>query len=119
MTNYKDAVDSHLKKMKKNSWDDQYRSKGKKIDFDESKITTDNVNHPPHYKKGSIECLDAIKASLSFEGFKGYLKGNVEKYIWRMDYKGKPLEDCEKAMFYLKRMIEHLKENNNNEKSKT
>ena len=35
---------------------------------------TDNVNHPPHYKKGSIECIDAIESALSFEEFKGYCK---------------------------------------------
>jgi len=26
---------------------------------------TDMVNHPPHYKQGSIECIDAIHAQLS------------------------------------------------------
>ena len=35
---------------------------------------TDNVNHPPHYKKGSIECIDAIESALSFEEFKGIVK---------------------------------------------
>ena len=27
----------------------------------------DNVNHPPHYKKGSVECIDAIKSALTKE----------------------------------------------------
>ena len=44
---------------------------------------TDNVNHPPHYKKGSIECIDAIESALSFEEFKGYCKAAAIKYIWR------------------------------------
>ena len=26
---------------------------------------TDNVNHPPHYKTGSVECIDAIKSALT------------------------------------------------------
>lgn len=66
----------------------------------------DNVNSPPHYKSGDVECIDAIKASMSREQFAGYLKGNVMKYVWRMSYKGKPIEDLRKAQWYLKRLIE-------------
>lgn len=66
----------------------------------------DNVNSPPHYKSGDIECIDAIKASMSREQFAGYLKGNVMKYVWRMSYKGKPIEDLRKARWYLERLIE-------------
>ena len=51
----------------------------------------DQVNHPPHYNAGNgIECLDAIEASMSPIEFRGYLKGNVEKYLWRYTYKGHP-----------------------------
>ena len=35
---------------------------------------TDNVNRPPHYRKGSVECIEAIKSALTREEFKGYLK---------------------------------------------
>ena len=42
---------------------------------------------------------------MSVEAFKGYLKGNVEKYVWRMSYKGRPVEDLRKARFYLDRLI--------------
>ena len=66
----------------------------------------DPVHKPSHYNSGEIECIDAIKASMSHEAYKGYLKGNVEKYIWRMSYKGKPVEDLRKACFYLDRLIE-------------
>ena len=109
---YKKAIDKHFKKNNPD-WDKEYRAK---LDIEDGKVKVkvDNVNHPPHYKKGSIECLDAIRESMSFDQYKGYLKGNVEKYIWRMDYKGKILEDLGKAEFYLARLIEHIKENNNN-----
>jgi len=61
----------------------------------------DMVNHPGHYTKdGGIECIDAIKASMSSTAFKGYLKGNVMKYIWRYEKKNK-LEDLQKANVYL------------------
>jgi len=65
----------------------------------------DPINSPSHYNSGDIECIDAIEASMSPEAFKGYLKGNVEKYVWRMSYKGKPVEDLRKARFYLDRLI--------------
>jgi hypothetical protein len=67
----------------------------------------DMVNHPPHYNRGGIECLDAIKASMTREQFLGYLKGNQIKYIWRYDTKG-GIEDLKKARFYLDRLIAEL-----------
>lgn len=68
----------------------------------------DMVNNPSHYNQYGIECLDAIKASMTIEEFRGYLKGNIEKYVWRYSYKGKPKEDLLKAEFYLKRLIKEL-----------
>ena len=67
----------------------------------------DLVNHPPHYTSGGIECLDAIQASMTEEGFLGYCKGNALKYIWRYEKKG-GRESLEKARFYLNKMIEIL-----------
>jgi hypothetical protein len=64
---------------------------------------TDFVNHPPHYQ-GSIECIDAIEASMSAEAFKGALKANVIKYVWRYEGKG-GLESLQKAQWYLNRLI--------------
>jgi hypothetical protein len=58
---------------------------------------------PDHYK-GEIECIAAIKASMSKSQFVGYLKGNVIKYLWRYDRKN-GLEDLEKANVYLSWLI--------------
>ena len=66
---------------------------------------TDMVNHPPHYTKGGIECLDAIRASMTDNEYKGYLKGNIIKYLWRYEWKN-GLEDLKKAQFYQNRLIE-------------
>ena len=68
----------------------------------------DAVTKPEHYNSGGIECIEAIKASMSAEEFKGYLKGNALKYLWRYSYKGKPKQDLEKAKWYLVRLIESV-----------
>lgn len=76
--------------------------------IDTPKVTPkkdDEVNHPKHYNTGGVECIDAIKASMSPEEYKGYLKGNTFKYLWRYNYKGKPKQDLEKAKWYLERLI--------------
>lgn len=60
---------------------------------------TDTIFNPKHYMQGSHECIDEIKAMLSPEEFKGFLKGNVIKYRYRANLKnGK--EDLAKADNY-------------------
>lgn len=63
----------------------------------------DMVNAPPHYRQGDIECIDAIKAALTPEEFRGYCKGNALKYVWRERHKGGD-ESLAKAKWYLDRL---------------
>lgn len=63
------------------------------------------VFSPSHYTDGDIECIDAIEASMSQLEYIGYLKGNVEKYIWRFRYKNGS-EDLLKARCYLEVLID-------------
>jgi len=70
----------------------------------------DPVNNPSHYTSGSIECIDAIKASMTKEEFCGFLKGNVQKYVWRFEKKVNPVEDLKKANWYLNKLIEEVEE---------
>jgi hypothetical protein len=72
-------------------------------------VSSNPVHSPSHYGAGDIECIDAIKASMTSEAFKGYLKGNTEKYIWRYSYKN-GIEDLEKAKVYLNWLIEAEKD---------
>jgi len=72
----------------------------------------DAVNSPDHYNTGNIECIEAIEESMSSVAFKGYLKGNCMKYLWRYDYKGKQVEDLEKAGWYLRRLTDVVTEEN-------
>lgn len=58
----------------------------------------DAVHSPSHYTRGGIECIDAIKASMTSDGFCDYCKGNVLKYIWRWRDKG-GAEDLEKPVY--------------------
>jgi hypothetical protein len=68
----------------------------------------DPVMRPDHYNKGSIEAIEAIKASMPEIEFRGYLKGNALKYLWRYDYKGKPIEDLRKCRWYIERLIKEI-----------
>jgi len=63
----------------------------------------DMVNHPPHYNKYGVECIDALRAATG-EGFEYYLQGNVMKYLWRYRYKN-GVEDLKKANWYLELLI--------------
>jgi hypothetical protein len=73
----------------------------------QSDNVVDMVNSPPHYNQTGIECIDAISAATN-TNFKYYLQGNIMKYLWRFDYKDKPLEDLQKAKWYLDRLIEEV-----------
>lgn len=65
----------------------------------------DPVNHPSHYVKGGYEVIDVIEAyDLNFR------LSNVIKYVLRHNDKGRPIEDLEKALFYLQRDIQKKKE---------
>lgn len=64
-------------------------------------ITSDLVNHPPHYRDGGIEVIDFIEAKDL-----NYRLGNVVKYVSRAGKKSSdPVQDLEKAAWYLQREI--------------
>ena len=66
-------------------------------------LTIDYVNQPPHYRQGDIECIDAIRAALTEEEFRGYCKGNALKYVWRERHKGGN-ESLLKADWYIAKL---------------
>lgn len=63
----------------------------------------DMINHPQHYNKGGLECIEVMKAVFGNEQVATFCKLNAFKYLWRDGSKGedKQLEDSEKAEFYL------------------
>lgn len=87
---------AELKKAEEKSLEDTAYELGTK--------STDNIN-PSHYKTGGIETIDYIKAKLTEEEYKGYLKGNIIKYISRAEQKN-GAEDYKKAQWYTNRLVE-------------
>ena len=81
-----------------------YQEKTWSTYIEKHKEIVDNVNHPSHYNDGGLECIEAIEAQLTPEEYRGYLKGNVAKYVWREKHKG-GIESLKKAQWYLNRLI--------------
>tara|TARA_R110000824_G_scaffold303305_1_gene491038 strand:- start:71 stop:319 length:249 start_codon:yes stop_codon:yes gene_type:complete len=71
----------------------------------------DDVNSPEHYNRNTIETIDLIRNSMEPQEFRGYLKGNIFKYVSRCRYKDKenPVKDLLKAEWYLNKLIEEMK----------
>ena len=64
-------------------------------------VKHDPVNHPSHYTFSKIEVLDAIE-----EWGVNFHTGNIIKYLLRAGRKTEnPIQDLQKAEFYLKRLI--------------
>lgn len=66
-----------------------------------SKSTGSAVDHPSHYNQGKIEVIDFIE-----DQNLGFHDGSAVKYICRHQHKGKPIEDLEKAIWYLQRLVD-------------
>jgi len=73
-----------------------------------TKRATDVVNHPPHYKKGSIETILVIEDITQFyPASEAYVVGNAIRYLSRAVHKANKQEDLEKAQWYLDRLVGH------------
>lgn len=64
---------------------------------------SDPVNHPRHYKAhpSGVECIQ-VTEHMNFN------VGNAVKYLWRHGEKGNPIQDLEKARWYVDREIQRL-----------
>lgn len=63
-------------------------------------MANDLVNHPSHYNS-RVPGIEAIDVTEHFN----FNLGNAIKYIWRADDKGNPIQDLQKAVWYLNREI--------------
>ena len=73
------------------------------------------VNHPSHYTYGSIETIDMIE---SCGWLPHFCAGNALKYLTRHEHKGKKIEDLEKADWYITKLIEFYKKEEEKNKTK-
>ena len=59
-----------------------------------------DASNPPHYR-GEVECIDALRAVMSEEEFRGYCRGSALAYLWRMGKKDKVEQEASKALWYI------------------
>lgn len=72
----------------------------------ETTKTPSAIDHPSHYNKGNVECIDAIKAAtVGLNGFEGFCAGNAIKYLFRWKHKN-GVEDLKKSQVYIDWLIE-------------
>lgn len=64
----------------------------------------DQVNHPSHYTKGGVECIDAMEAAFGIEIVQHFCVCNAFKYVFRHLNKN-GLEDLRKAIWYLNKYL--------------
>ena len=67
----------------------------------------DIINKPKHYTQAGIEAIDYLKMTMPNEAFKGFLEGNVKKYMHRFRFKN-GIEDLKKENRYLKKLIKEI-----------
>ena len=66
----------------------------------------DLVNHPAHYTKGAVECIDAIESATSdLHGIEAVCTANVIKYLYRWKTKD-GVQSLKKARWYLDKLID-------------
>jgi hypothetical protein len=67
----------------------------------------EKVHHPAHYggADNPYEVIKVLEAWLTPEQFRGFLKGNIVKYVARADKKG-GREDHNKAEWYLTHLVD-------------
>ena len=89
-----------------------FQMESKHADNDEwLNIGKDMVNSPAHYTSGRVEAIDIIEDAV--EGAPSnqtaVMQANVLKYLLRLWHKDNPVQDAEKAQWYLNRLIIMLK----------
>lgn len=67
-----------------------------------------DFTNPDHYKSGTIEAIDVMRAFCGPEEFRGHLRCNTLKYLLRLYKKDTPLENAKKARWYLDELITEL-----------
>ena len=72
-------------------------------------MDTSDITHPKHYNTGVIETIELIKSSMPIDAYKGYLMGNILKYVCRHKHKNpaEPWKDLKKAEWFCEFWLEY------------
>ena len=65
------------------------------------------VNHPLHYGGDTTyECIKVLKAWMSADEYRGFLRGNAIKYLCRTGKKDETVQELKKSAWYINKLIE-------------
>lgn len=72
----------------------------------------DPVNQPAHYTAGPVEVINILEQAVAQapDAVRGGLQWQALKYLHRIWHKGNPLQDAQKARWYLDRLIQKLEQ---------
>lgn len=71
----------------------------------------DRLKVNPHYAAGStLDPWEIMRQKFTPEEYRGYMKGNILKYLMRFDHKGTPLQDLRKIEDHVKELIKHYED---------
>lgn len=72
------------------------------------------VDSPAHYTNGNVDVIEVIEDAVknADDPASAVLQSQVIKYIMRMWLKDNPLQDAQKAQWYLERLISKLELSN-------
>lgn len=67
---------------------------------------------PNHYMEQGVETIDIIEEAIGKQGAIDFIKGNIIKYLCRMDKKHKtPIDDAKKIKHYAEMLVDRLEAN--------
>lgn len=76
----------------------------------------ETMEQPEYYKSNGLSPIDAFKQGLmSEEQYKGFMIGNIIKYVVRAGKKDNAIQDLEKAKSYIDFYLELVKSNEKQE----
>ena len=64
------------------------------------------VNHPEHYNKGTMECIDAMVGAFGKDEVAIFSKISAFKYLWRLGHKDDEAQEVGKIKWYLDKYLE-------------
>ena len=71
-------------------------------------ITGGNAKDAMHYQVGRIQPIELMQDVMTPEQLKGFLRGNIMKYVLRLGHKDDELKEAEKIKAYASMLVDLL-----------